>query len=39
MSDPQTWLADVLVRMLDYPAKRIGDFLPWDWQADRRAAA
>jgi len=37
--DPQTWLADVLARILDYPAKRIGDLLPWNWQAERRAAA
>jgi transposase len=37
--DPQTWLADVLARMLDYPAKRIGDLLPWNWHAERRAAA
>jgi transposase len=28
--DPQAWLADVLARMLDYPAKRIGDLLPWN---------
>jgi transposase len=27
--DPQAWLADVLARVLDYPAKRIGDLLPW----------
>jgi transposase len=37
--DPQAWLADVLVRMLDYPAKRIGDPLPWTWHTERRAAA
>jgi transposase len=37
--DPQAWLADVLARMLDYPAKRIGDLLPWNWYAERRAAA
>ena len=37
--DPQAWLADVLARMLDYPAKRIGDLLPWNWHAERRAAA
>jgi transposase len=33
------WLADVLARMLDYPAKRISDLLPWNWHAERRAAA
>ena len=37
--DPHAWLADVLARMLDYPAKRIGDLLPWNWHAERRAAA
>ena len=37
--DPQAWLADILARVLDYPAKRIGDFLPWNWHAERRAAA
>jgi transposase len=37
--DPQAWLADVLARMPDYPAKRIGDLLPWNWRAERRAAA
>jgi transposase len=36
--DPQAWLADVLTRMPDYPAKRIGDLLPWTWYAERRAA-
>ena len=37
--DPQAWLADLLARVLDYPAKRIGDFLPWNWHAEGRAAA
>jgi transposase len=37
--DPQAWLADVLARMLDCPAKRVGDLLPWNWHAERRAAA
>jgi transposase len=37
--DPQAWLADVLARLPDYPAKRIGDLLPWNWHAERRAAA
>ena len=31
--------ADVLARVLDYPAKRIGDLLPWNWHTERRAAA
>jgi transposase len=37
--DPQAWLADVVARILDYPAKRISDLLPWNWHAKRRAAA
>jgi transposase len=37
--DPQAWLADVLARMPDYPAKRISDLLPWNWHAEHRAAA
>ncbi len=37
--DPHAWLADVLARMPDYPAKRIDDLLPWNWHAERRAAA
>ena len=37
--DPQAWLADVLARLPDYPARRIGDLLPWNWHAERRAAA
>ena len=37
--DPQAWLADVLARIPDYPAKRIGDRLPWNRHAERRAAA
>src|SRR3954454_7168568 len=30
--DPQAWLADVLARLPDHPAKRIGDLLPWNWK-------
>jgi hypothetical protein len=26
--DPQAWLADVLARLPDHPAKRVGDLLP-----------
>ena len=29
--DPQAWLADVLARLLDHPAKRIHELLPWNW--------
>jgi transposase len=31
--DPQAWLADVLARLPDHPAKRITDLLPWNWKA------
>src|SRR5215207_10225252 len=31
--DPQAWLADVLARLPDHPAKRIHDLLPWNWKA------
>jgi transposase len=30
--DPQPWLADVLARLPDHPAKRIHEFLPWNWR-------
>ena len=30
--DPQAWLADVLARLPDHPAKRIHDLLPWNWK-------
>jgi hypothetical protein len=37
--DPQAWLADVLARLPDYPANKIADLLPWNWQAARLAVA
>ncbi len=30
--DPQAWLTDVLARLNDHPARRIGELLPWNWQ-------
>jgi hypothetical protein len=30
--DPKAWLADVLARIADHPASRIGELLPWSWQ-------
>ena len=35
--DPQAWLADVLARLPDHPAKRIDELLPWNWKAARQA--
>jgi len=37
--DPQAWLADVLARLPDYPAHKIADLLPWNWQNTRVAVA
>jgi transposase len=40
--DPQAWLADVLNRIAEHPARRIDELLPWNWQpptaAPRQAA-
>src|SRR5712675_3696147 len=39
--NPQHYLADVLVRIADHPARRIAELLPWNWQpldATRAAA-
>ena len=36
--DPRAWLADVLARIADHPAKRIAELLPWNWQATRLQA-
>jgi hypothetical protein len=30
--DPQAWLADVLARIAEHPAKNIDQLLPWNWQ-------
>ena len=35
--DPQAWLAHVLVKLPDHPAKNIDDLLPWRWKAAERA--
>jgi transposase len=37
--DPRAWLADVLARINDHPAARLGDLLPWNWKAARTKAA
>ncbi|HEX3366487.1 transposase domain-containing protein, partial [Phenylobacterium sp.] len=30
---PEAYLADVIGRIADHPAKRIDELLPWSWQA------
>jgi hypothetical protein len=37
--DPRSWLADVLARISDHPASRIGELLPWNWRAPALQAA
>ena len=39
--DPRAWLANVLARLPDHPAKHIDELLPWNWrgQAPITAAA
>jgi transposase len=37
--DPRAWLADVLARLPDHPAHRVGELLPWVWKARREAEA
>jgi len=37
--DPRAWLADVLARLPDHPARRIDEFLPWQWCGSHRKAA
>jgi transposase len=39
--NPQHYIADVLARIADHPARRIAELLPWNWQPAQatRAAA
>ncbi len=30
--DPQAWLADVLARIAEHPAKHLDQLLPWNWE-------
>jgi hypothetical protein len=34
--DPQTWLAEVLARIAEYPAHRLNEFLPWNWGVEQQ---
>jgi len=35
--DPQAWLAYVLAKLPDHPAKCIDELLPWNWKASQSA--
>jgi transposase len=37
--DPKAWLADVLARIADHPARRLDELLPWNWKAARKREA
>src|SRR4051812_9722524 len=37
--DPRAWLANILARLPDHPAKRIDDLMPWHWHAEDIVAA
>jgi transposase len=37
--DPQAWLADILARLPDHPARRIDELLPWNWKRAREQKA
>jgi IS66 C-terminal element/Transposase IS66 family len=37
--DPRAWLADVLARLPDHPARRIAELLPWNWKRERISEA
>jgi len=39
--DPRAWLADVLGRIAEHPARRLDELLPWNWarQPERRNLA
>jgi hypothetical protein len=39
--NPQLYIADVLARIADHPARQIADLMPWNWRpigTDRAAA-
>jgi transposase len=34
--NPQAWLAHVLAKLPDHPAKQIAELLPWNWKASQK---
>ena len=37
--DPQAWLADVLARIADHPARQLDELMPWNWTPLKATAA
>ena len=37
--DPRAWLADVLARIADHPARSIAELMPWNWRTTDAARA
>ena len=37
--DPRAWLADVLARIADHPARSLHELLPWNWKKVQDAAS
>jgi transposase len=37
--DPQAWLADVLARIAEHPARQLAELLPWNWAKPANALA
>jgi len=37
--DPQAWLADVLARIAEHPARQLDQLMPWNWQPAQRPIA
>ena len=35
--DPQAWLADVLARIAEHPARQLDKLMPWNWQPTPRS--
>jgi hypothetical protein len=37
--DPQAWLANVLKRIAEHPARRLDELLPWKWKIEQQKKA